>query len=264
VLKQVLRCHREGIISAATGWKRFAHVARLGVVYPFSRVLHPAATHHARRPNRLILGLMVALLFPSSVYSAGEEEENASVRAVQNPILRSYFRDQFLAVHAGEPLITRASHFSQTFVDRQIKILLDRLERKLTTLQKSLDDLAGLREQLVQGGEVDKRFQLRWKQSTRQISESSDSLHGILSPIFFQLPDHDDFRARIIQGPRNLFYRYEIRYLRRQGESAARIIRAYFFDHDSTVHLSDLRYTNMLIFLHHAHQMARVLHKELS
>ena len=206
---------------------------------------------------------MLVLLYPSSVYSAGSQEQKVSVSALQNPILRSYFRHRFLAAYHGSKF-HRSSTFAQGFVDRQIEGLLARVEQKLTTLEESLVDLEGLQEHLVEGGEVNKKFRILWKQSTRQISQSSASLHGILSPIFFKLRARDAFTPRIIQAPGNAFYRFEIRYLRNQGDVATRNIRSYLFNHDSTVHLTHLRSTNMLISLHHTHQMARVLHKELS
>lgn len=206
---------------------------------------------------------MLALLYPTSVYSAGTQEKKASVRALQNPVLRSYFRQQFLAATHGAR-IQSAATFAQRFVDRQIEALLARVEQKLTTLEESLDDLEGLQQQIVQGGEVDKKFRNLWKQSTRTISKSSSSLHGILSPIFFKLRSRDAFIPRPIKAPGNVFYSLELRYLRNQGDVATRIIRSYFFNHASTVHLNHLRSTNMLISLHHTHQMARVLQKELS
>ncbi len=139
-----------------------------------------------------------------------------------------------------------------------------RVDRKLEILHDSLDELTALRNQVVEGREVDAELRTRWKQSTRQITQSSDDLHEMLSAIFLQLRRSDGFVARISENAGNIFYEKEIRYLTRQGESAALLIRSYLFSPAATIHFSDLRYTNMLILLHHARLMARALNRQLS
>ena len=61
----------------------------------------------------------------------------------------------------------------------------------------------------------------------------------------------------------NFLFEVEIRRLNRETEAAARLIRSYLFNATSTVHITDLRHTNMLIFLYHIRQRARMLQKRI-
>ncbi len=232
-------------------------------MYDLLTVFLQVKTSHGRNLARLIVGLLLGLLYPLSLGAAGGEDERPVPSALQNPVLRSHYRSLFLSVYRGEAF-SKNSRTSSSFIDNQIEHLLVRVDRKLEILHDSLDELTALRNQVVEGREVDAEVRTRWKQSTRQITQSSDDLHEMLSAIFLQLRRSDGFVARISENAGNIFYEKEIRYLTRQGESAALLIRSYLFSPAATIHFSDLRYTNMLILLHHARLMARALNRQLS
>ena len=68
---------------------------------------------------------------------AGREEDKIPATALQNQILRSHFRDQFLSLHRSVEPYATPSRFTQKFVDRQIEPFLKRVEEKLEILDKA-------------------------------------------------------------------------------------------------------------------------------
>ena len=220
-----------------------------------------------RRPKHR--GIRKAGIIPMLVFLAwtslpGGEDKEIPATALDNPILRSPFLDQFLTLrHSAEPSRT-PSRFAQTFVDRQIEHFLVRVEGKLERLQNSLNDLIQIRQQLLEGGsDRDSRPRSQWKDRTREISRSSEELRRMLAVIFLQLRARDDFKPAVNGTADNILFEVEIKYLTRQTEAATRLIRSYLFNADATVHITDLRRTNMLILLHHIRQMARVLEQTI-
>ncbi len=204
------------------------------------------------------LGLVIsASLLP------GKEDE-VPPNALQNQILRSHFRDQFLTLHSFVEPYDTPSKFAQTFVDRQIEHFLNRVGEKLQILQKSVADLTEIRRQVVDGEiQVDGEVRRQWREQTRAISRSAEDLREKLANIFLQLRAKDDFKPKVHPAENNFFFEVEIRHLNRETEAATRLIRSYLFNASSTVHITDLRHTNMLIFLYRIRQMARMLHEKV-
>ena len=204
----------------------------------------------------------LGLVFSASLLPAKEDE--VPPNALQNQILRSHFRDQFLTLHSLVEPYESPSKFAQTFVDRQIKHFLKRVEEKLETLENSVADLTEIRRQVVDGEiEVDAKVRRQWKERTREISRSAEDLREKLANIFLQLRAKDDFKPEIHPAENNFFFEVEIRHLNREAKTATRLIRSYLFNASSTVHVTDLRHTNMLIFLYRIRQMARMLHEKV-
>ena len=192
------------------------------------------------------------------------EEDEVLPSALQNQILRSHFRDQFLSLHGTVEPHESPSKFSETFVDRQIKHFLTRVEEKLDVLQSSVDALIEIRRQVVDEKiEVDATVRRQWRERTREISNKAEDLREKLAAIFLQLRAKDDFKPRVSRAENNSFFEVEIRHLNRETEAAAQLIRSYLFNAASTVHITDLRHTNMLIFLYHIRQMARMLQEKV-
>ena len=210
------------------------------------------------------LGMVVVLVLFSCTSLPGEEEDKVPPTALQNPILRSHFRDQFLSLHSfGEPHKT-PSMFAQNFVDRQIKHFLDRVEGKLESLHNSVDDLIEIRRQVAdRESELNSKVRCQWRERTRKISGSAEDLRQMLAVIFLQLRSKDDFQAQVNRAENNFLFEVEIRHLNRETEAATRLIRSYLFNATSTVHITDLGHTNMLIFLYHIRQRARMLQKRI-
>ena len=209
-------------------------------------------------------GTVVLLALFSCTSLPGGEEDKVLPTALQNQILRSHFRDQFLSLHSFVEPYETPSKFSQTFVDRQIKHLLDRVEGKLETLQNSVDDLIEIRRQVVDGErELNSKVRSQWRERTRKISRSAEDLRQMLAVIFLQLRAKDDFQPQVNRAENNFLFEVEFRHLNRETEAAIRLIRSYLFNAASTVHITDLRHTNMLIFLYHIRQMARMLQKKI-
>ena len=209
-------------------------------------------------------GSVAVLVLFSCTNLAGREEDKIPATALQNQILRSHFRDQFLSLHSSAEPHETLSRLAQKFVDRQIEHFLKRVEEKLEMLQNSVDDLTEIRRQVVDGEiELDSKVRGQWKERTRKISGSADDLRGMLAVIFLQLRSKDDFKPEVHAAENNFFFEVEIRRLNRETESATRLIRSYLFNAASTVHITDLRHTNMLIFLHHIRQMAGMLQEKV-
>ena len=208
---------------------------------------------------------MVAVLVLFSCTSLlGGEKDKVLPTALQNQILRSHFRDQFLSLHSFVEPYETPSRFAQTFVDRQIKHFLDRVEGKLEILQHSVDDLIEIRRQVVDGeSELNSKVRSHWREQTRKISHSAEDLRQMLAVIFLQLRAKDDFQPQVNRAENNFLFEVELRRLNRETEAATRLIRSYLFNAASTVHITDLRHTNMLIFLYHIRQTARMLQKKI-
>ena len=209
------------------------------------------------------LGMVVVLALFSCTSVPGGEEDKVPPTALQNQLLRSHFRYQFLSLHSSTPYKTR-SRFAQTFVDRQIKHFLGRVEGKLEILQNSVDDLIEIRRQIAdRESELNLKVRSQWRDRTRKISGSAEDLRQMLAVIFLQLRAKDDFQPQVNRAENNFLFEVEIRHLNRETEAATRLIRSYLFNATSTVHITDLRHTNMLIFLYHIRQMARMLQKRI-
>ena len=209
-------------------------------------------------------GTVVLLALFSCTSLPGGEADKVLPTAFQNQILRSHFRDQFLSLHSFVDPYKTPSRFAQTFVDRQIKHLLNRVEGKLETLQNSVDDLIEIRRQVVDGKrELNSKVRSQWRERTRKISRSAEDLRQMLAVIFLQLRAKDDFQPQVNPAENNFLFEIEFRHLNRETEAATRLIRSYLFNATSTVHITDLRHTNMLIFLYHIRQMARMLQKKI-
>ena len=216
-----------------------------------------------RRGVRKAESVALLVLF-SCTNLAGREEDKIPATALQNQILRSHFRDQFLSLHRSVGPYETPARFTQKFVDRQIEHFLKRVEEKLEILENSVDDLTEIRRQVVDGEiELDSKVRGQWKEQTRKISGSADDLRDMLAVIFLQLRSKDDFKPEVHTAENNFFFEVEIRRLNRETESATRLIRSYLFNAASTVHITDLRHTNMLIFLHHIRQMAKMLQEKV-
>ena len=209
-------------------------------------------------------GTVVLLVLFSCTSLPGGEEDKVPPTALQNQILRSHFRDQFLSLRSFVEPYETPSKFAQTFVDRQIKHLLDRVEGKLEILQNSVDDLIEIRRQVAdRESELNSKVRSQWRERIRKISGSAEDLRQMLAVIFLQLRAKDDFQPQLSRAENNFLFEVEIRHLNRETEAATRLIRSYLFNAASTVHITDLRHTNMLIFLYHIRQMARMLQKKI-
>ena len=209
-------------------------------------------------------GRVAVLVLFSCTSLLGREEDEVPPIALQNQILRSHFRDQFLALHSVREPHTAPSRFAQTFVDRQIEHLLHRVERKLEILRNSVDDLIEIRRQVADGeSDLGSKVRSQWREGTRRVSRSAEDLRGMLAVIFLQLRAKDDFQPEANRAENNFFFEVEITQLNGETKAATRLIRSYLFNAASTVHITDLRHTNMLIFLYHIRQMARMLEKRI-
>jgi len=209
-------------------------------------------------------GMVVVLVLFSCTSLPGGKEDKVLPTALQNQILRSHFRDQFLSLHSFVEPYKTPSRFAQTFVDRQIKHFLNQVEGKLEILQNSVNDLIEIRRQVVdRESELNSKVRSQWRERTRKISRSAEDLRQMLAVIFLQLRAKDDFQPQVNRAENNFLFEVEIRHLNRETEAATRLIRSYLFNAASTVHITDLRHTNMLIFLYHIRQMARMLQKKI-
>ncbi len=208
-----------------------------------------------------IVGLLVLCLCPSILNG---EKDKLPATALQNQILRSHFRHQYLSLQRTGESSRKPSSFSQTFVDRQIGHFLGRVEGRLEILQNSVDTLTEIRRQVTDGEcDLDSRVRAHWREQTREISRTADDLRMMLSVVFLQLRSKDSFKPVVNPAANNLLFKVEVSRLQRETEAATRLIRSYLFNATSTVHITDLRHTNMLIFLYHIRQMARLLQEEI-
>ena len=209
-------------------------------------------------------GMVGWLVLSACTSLRGGEDDKVAPAALQNEILRAHFRDQFLILHSSREPRRKPSVSSHNFVNRQIKHFLRRVEGRLEILQNSVDDLTEIRRQILEGeSDLDSKVRTRWRKRTREISRSAADLRTMLAVIFLQLRSTDDFNPVVNTAENNFLFEVEVRYLNRETEATTRLIHSYLFNATSTVHITDLRHTNMLISLRHIRRMARLLEAKL-
>lgn len=197
--------------------------------------------------------------------SPGEEATPKYLHALQNPLLRAYFRKLYISARmASEPRL-KSSPFSETIIDYQISHFITGVESDLKVLSESVD-------QLVQTRKVSKleteTSQFTARANIRQlaavISKRSSRLQRSLRRILIHLRSKAKIFPTVKPGSRENFYAAETFYIERQASNAERLIREYFFSSEPIVDVRDLKQHNMLMLLHLVQEMAKSLERDIS
>ncbi|MFQ5739478.1 MAG: hypothetical protein ACE5JX_10750 [Acidobacteriota bacterium] len=195
--------------------------------------------------------------------SAGAGEEKDLSPSLQNPILRKYFRKQYVSMHSGD--LSGPPHQIEDYIDRGIQHFLERVGKKLDRVASDRKELEAARQglQRAAGTKGDPQAVQRFRLALRQVGKSSDALRRMLSFVFVTLKRKSDLKLIVAHDDANPTFEREVRFIQENLESAERRIREYFFLHTATVQAAELRDKSMLTCLYQARQMARRLEKEL-
>lgn len=194
-----------------------------------------------------------------------EESEDFESPARQNPILREYFRKQYLNITPEREERFTPPIFLERYVDRQIDHFLKGVEERLADIRSLLGEVEQVREEFVAAeGAVDNRAaQQRFRNSIRQLESQADDLRKHLAFMFPGLDDRTSFRPSLERNSLKSGFQKEIVYIREQLDRAEDEIRDYLFHSTNTVRLEALKEEGMLILLYRAKEMAKRVREEL-
>lgn len=206
----------------------------------------------------MVYGLSLLLGGGSCVSAAlraqpGPREETPA--GVNNDLLRTYFRNQYMTLHSGEER-QEAPVFVDQFVDRRIEYFLQQIEDRLTEVRRLEEEIRGARATATPGAAP------ALKKALRQLERELGDLRGALSPIFLELKSKSRFRPSIEASSQAPHFAAEFEFLHDRINRAERTIREYLFSAGSTVSVGTLQEGDMLISLVEAARMARSLSRE--
>lgn len=216
----------------------------------------------------------LAVQLPVPAEAAVQDGANDTVKPVsarQNPILREFFRKRYLGLMhdpfgRGGPRVPNP-YFVERHVDSQIDRFLEDVDHRLVRIESQIRTIDDLRRILYgersnsshDAGEARKN----WREQLKAFREDADDLRKLLKSIFVDLKDSDRFEPRLSSAahPEERFLP-EIRFLKKEVESASREIRDYLFLTTHTVTVENLQGENMLIHLFHIREMAGRIRSE--
>lgn len=186
---------------------------------------------------------------------AQEGEEKKAPAGIQNSLLRSYFRQQYMTLHNG---LQRDENpfFVDQFIDRRIEVFLEEIDRRLTSVRELEAEIEDLRAEQTAATAVP------LKRALRRLGDELGDLRKTLSPIFLELKDKNRFRPEIDRTAQETPYAKEFEFIHRRVDAAEQRIRDYLFSSGSTVSVGALKGGDMLVALYEGAQMAKSLSKE--
>lgn len=210
----------------------------------------------------LLLGALPVAGLPShaqEIPDPPENSEDAPVPAArQNVLLRDFFLRLFPGVSEGR--VDPDDLWVERFVDRQIDVFVEEIDRSLTRLMEQAELIVQLRERTLSAEPaVVKETELSLRAALRRLASDCGSLAGRLNLVFPTLRRKSRIPANEVTrpDPESEPDRYEL--LVSQIAAADRMVRQYLFTSNSVVELADLQGEDMLVRLESAQQLAREL-----
>ena len=181
--------------------------------------------------------------------------------ALQNPILRAYFRARVRTVspsQRGNPVLEKS-------VDHMIRQYLRVLIRQRKQLSASLAMVVQSRQRFVSTTSSGARIEaLRgWKTSLNTLAHDADQLRSTWNQVF-RLSYKKTNWTGLDEGSANEAYRREVDFLRDQVDRIEERINNYLFEGKPVVEVEDLRSDNLLALLIRVRRLARELRHRLS
>ena len=198
--------------------------------------------------------------------SSEEEATPKYLNALQNPLMRSYFRKLYISARMNSEPRLRSSPFAETVIDYQISHFIAGVELDLKVLSESVGQLVQTRKKVSKSGSEESQFTARAniRKLASVISRRSNKLQRSLRRILIHLRSKAKISPTVTPNSRANFYAAETFYIERQASNAERLIRNYFFSSKPTVDVRDLKQYNMLMLLHLVQQMAKSLERDIS
>lgn len=236
------------------------------------RLLHLGSLKKANREkgplHRPLLSVGVFFLCFVSLYAvfSGEKQtaEERRTFAVQNPILRNYFRDLYPQIYSSR--FPPQAAFVESFVDGQVENFLREVAEHLEEIRRGISTARKLRERVVAnslpGGDrrVAMEAQIAFRTTMRRVEDSCDDLGDKLDLVFRAMDRDKDFD---IGTGSEEFFGTELDILDSQFEESERLIHAYLFSSTNTVDFADLKGENMLTRLYRAKELAKYIREQL-
>ena len=210
--------------------------------------------------------LLVSVVAEGRQDSPEEEASPKYLSALQNPLLRSYFRKLYISARMASQPRLRSSPFAETIIDYQISHFIAGVELDLKVLSESVGQLVQIRKKVSKLGNEESQFTTRAniRKLASVISKRSNKLQRSLRRVLVHLRSKSKISPTVTPGSRGNFYAAETYYIERQTSNAERLIRNYFFSSKPTVDVRDLKHYNMLILLHLVQEMAKALERDIS
>ena len=201
-----------------------------------------------------VLGML--FLFTSATGLASEMDDQDLERAVQNPLLWSYFSSVARDLHTGYDGFGRKHRAVHGALDAQTEALI---ESFLKRVNRQSWELAAAGEQLVELVEGTRPISAKERQERlKALQSAARSLRSTLSPVYA----YDTHRGR---APRDGSQEEpDLEELAQLVFSTYRAIQGYLFQGQHTVTVERLQDENILMCLSRVQEMARRLERQSS
>lgn len=218
-----------------------------------------------------VFALLLTLGLPLAAQEKSDEEDEFRHPARQNPILREYFREQYLDMKQfgpygssrRQPRELPSDTFMDRFIDKRIDHFIQDLEKRMEAIQEEIESVRQSGLALKQASARNAQLRRALKKQLGSLSDDLGSLHKTLAILLVKLKSKADFEQEVDAGPENAGFCKEIEYISGQYSQAAKQIADYFLKPSFTVSMHQLQGENLLIQLHRANKMARELEKFL-
>lgn len=232
------------IRSDTTGWKRSgARSAALGCLTLFLTAICLAAPQEA------------------------ESDKDKGYLARANPILRNYFRKEFLrAYRSDDPSRPEPNKvFLESFIDRRVDGFIDNVKKQVEEIDARLSEAEDASVQLAEASESGQKSQARrkLKKSLETLRDKISGLRGSLALLFLRLQGKSDDTRIVHREGEEEGYGDAVAAIAAEIAKAKDQIVHYLIEPTNTVSALDLRGETMLTRLHRAERLSKELEKRL-
>ncbi len=211
------------------------------------------------------LALVPVLLLSQFALPAAEADQLPE-GAVQNPVVRAYFRKVALESRAyvlpDGRRVYRRDYFLEDRVDRLVRSFLIELIQQRRRLGDAAEFSSQARQRAFRAAGNAEARQV-FVASLGQLEQRAGKLRSLLKPVLADFPSKSDFVARVQGDFGATGFEPELQFLLQQSDQVQDLIEGFFFEPSYTVDVESLRGGNMLIRLHEIEKMSQALARRL-